>query len=336
MIPRTAVVQHTPQWQRELAQAIQDPRVLLQLLELDHLLAPARHAAARQFPLRVPREFIQRMTVGDPDDPLLRQVLPIDSEGYSPQDYGADPLQEQGAMPTPGLLHKYAGRVLLTLTGACGIHCRYCFRRHFPYSEANPTQQHWDAALDYIRRHEDIHEVLLSGGDPLSLSDRRLATLVQSLDEIPHLQRLRIHTRLVVVLPSRVDAALLEWLGNSRLHQVMVIHTNHAQELSSSVDAALARLRNQGVQLLNQAVLLRGVNDCVDAQVALSERLLASGVIPYYLHLLDRVAGAAHFEVPESEAIALLRALQARLPGYLVPRLAREEPGAHSKTWLLP
>lgn len=336
MIPRTAVLQHTPPWQRALARAIADPRELLALLELDQRLPLPSDPAALAFPLRVPRGFAARMAVGDPDDPLLRQVLPLDAEGRLLPGYSHDPLQELEAMPVPGLLHKYQGRVLLTLTGACAIHCRYCFRRHFPYSDANPSINQWDAALDYIRSRPDIREVLLSGGDPLSLSDRRLAALARELDAIPHLERLRIHTRLPVVLPERVDDDLLGWLGTGRLTRVMVIHANHAREIDGTVSAALGALAGVGVRLLNQAVLLRGVNDHADRLAELSETLIRGGVMPYYLHLLDPVAGAAHFTVPADEALRLLAELQARLPGYLVPRLAREDPAAASKTWLHP
>jgi EF-P beta-lysylation protein EpmB len=336
MIPRTTALQHTPAWQKALAQAIQDPRELLQLLQLESRLPVATDPAALHFPLRVPRGFAARMRVGDPLDPLLRQVLPLDAEGRPAAGFSADPLAEQAAMPVPGLLHKYRGRVLLTLTGACGVHCRYCFRRHFPYGDANPAPDQWEAALDYLRSQPDIHEVLLSGGDPLSLNDRRLAGLVRQLEAIPHLKRLRIHSRLPVVLPERVDDGLLAWLADSRLTRVLVIHANHAREIDASVAAALSALRGTGTQLLNQAVLLRGVNDSPEALADLSEALIAAGVQPYYLHLLDRVSGTAHFEVPEREALDLLRALQTRLPGYLVPRLAREEPGASSKTWLQP
>ena len=336
MIPRTAVLQHTPAWQRALAQAIQDPRELLRLLQLETQLPVATDPQALQFPLRVPRGFAARMRVGDPLDPLLRQVLPLDAEGRPVPGFSTDPLAEQAAMPVPGVLHKYRGRVLLTLTGACAVHCRYCFRRHFPYNDANPAPTQWEAALDYLRQQSDIHEVLLSGGDPLALSDRRLAGLVRQLEAIPHLKRLRIHTRLPVVLPERVNADLLAWLADCRLTRVLVIHANHAQEIDAPVTGALAELRRTGTQLLNQAVLLRGVNDTVTALSDLSETLIGAGVQPYYLHLLDRVAGTAHYEVPDREARSLLRSLQARLPGYLVPRLAREEPGADAKTWIQP
>ncbi len=336
MIPRTEVLQHTPAWQQELAKAIQSPQELLELLELEREIPIASHAAAQRFPLRVPRGFVARMTKGDAHDPLLRQILPLDEEGRPAPGYTSDPLEELDAMPVPGLLHKYAGRVLLTLTGACGVHCRYCFRRHFPYSDANPAPDQWQQALDYIADRDDVHEVLLSGGDPLSLSDRRLGELVDSLDAIPHLRRLRIHTRMPVVLPERVDTALLNWLSASRLAKVLVIHANHANEIDAGVRTALADLRQADVTLFNQAVLLRGVNDRVRDQAALAETLFDSGVLPYYLHLLDRVQGAAHFEVTEPEARRLLRALQGCLPGYLVPRLAREEASAPSKTWLGP
>jgi EF-P beta-lysylation protein EpmB len=236
------------------------------------------------------------------------------------------------ALNRGGVLHKYHGRALLVTTGACAVHCRYCFRRHFPYRHASASADGWQRALGYLRDHPETSEVILSGGDPLTLSDRRLASLASALTELPHLRRLRIHSRLPVVLPERVDDALLGWLTGSRLKPVLVIHANHANELDEAVARALARLTGGGVMLLNQAVLMRGVNDDAGALADLSERLLELDVVPYYLHLLDRVQGAAHFEVPEAEARALHRNLAARLPGYLVPRLVREEPGAPAKT----
>lgn len=306
------------------------------LLDLDTHITVAKAAEAVQFPLRVPRGFVARMRKGDPDDPLLRQVLPVDAEGLPSPGFVTDPLKELDAMPVPGLLHKYAGRVLVTLTGACGIHCRYCFRRHFPYSDANPAQGNWQQSLDYIRERKDVHEVLLSGGDPLSLSDKRLAVLVADLSDIPHLKRLRIHTRMPTVLPERVDASLLAWIEKTPLNVAMVVHINHAQEVDDNVRNALAQLRGKNVMLLNQAVLLNHVNNSIDQQVNLWETVFEAGVLPYYLHLLDPVKGAAHFNVPEVEARRLLAALQARLPGYLVPRLAREDSAATAKTWLGP
>lgn len=271
------------------------------------------------------------MRAGDRADPLLRQVLPLDAEDQLNPGFGTDPVGDLAALAGPGVLHKYQGRALVITTGACAIHCRYCFRRHFPYADAQGRGADWTPVLDYLARDDSIEEVILSGGDPLALSDSRLAVLAEGLDRIAHLQRLRIHTRLPIVLPERVDAALLAWLGATRLKPVMVLHANHAREFDTSVDAALARLRATGVCLLNQSVLLRGVNDSVAALRALSERLFRAGVLPYYLHLLDRVQGAAHFEVAEAQARVLLLELAAQLPGYLLPRLVREQAGAAAK-----
>jgi L-lysine 2,3-aminomutase len=318
-------------WQRALRDAVRDPAELLRLLELDAALLPGARQAAQAFALRVPRGFVARMRRGDPDDPLLRQVLPLGRELAPAPGFGADPLGELAARRAPGVLHKYEGRALLVLTGACAVHCRYCFRRHFPYGEASPAPGQWEPALDYLAGAPGLSEVILSGGDPLTLPDARLAELARRLAAIPHLRRLRVHTRLPVVLPERVDAALLDWLCGTRLAPVLVIHANHANELDGAVRDALGRLRARGVALLNQSVLLRGVNDTAGALAGLSEALFDAGVLPYYLHLLDRVAGAAHFDVGEAEARALMDALRARLPGYLVPRLVREVAGAPYK-----
>lgn len=334
MIARTPAPVHAARWQHALAEAIRDPAELLDLLELPRELLARTAAGARQFPLRVPRGYAARMTPGDPHDPLLRQVLPLDEDLAAAPGYSSDPLEEGAAMAAPGLLHKYHGRVLLVATGACGVHCRYCFRRHFPYAEANPRAGGWSAALAYIRDDPSIREVILSGGDPLSLADAALARLVERLAAIEHVQCLRIHTRQPIVLPERVDAELLEWLAATPLRTVMVLHCNHPREIDAAVADALQRLQTSGTTLLNQAVLLRGVNDDAGVLAELSERLFAAGVLPYYLHLLDRVRGAAHFEVDEPRARALLAALEARLPGYLVPRLARELPGRPAKTRL--
>lgn len=321
----------TTRWQNDMAEAVRDPRELLALLDLDPaLLEPARRAAAA-FPLRVPRAFLARIAKGDPADPLLRQVLPLGEELRDVAGYVRDPVGDMPSVAAKGLLHKYAGRVLLITTGACGVHCRYCFRRHFPYSKENARSGEWQEALDYLRGDTSVREVILSGGDPLSLSDERLAALVRALEDIPHIKRLRIHTRQPVVLPSRVDEVLLSWLKACRLQKVVVLHANHAREIDAAVADACARLRAAGATLLNQTVLLRGVNDSADALSELSEALFAAQVLPYYLNLLDPVAGAAHFDVPEAEALRLMEALRGRLPGYLVPRLVREVPGAPSK-----
>ncbi|HEY3643863.1 MAG TPA: EF-P beta-lysylation protein EpmB [Gammaproteobacteria bacterium] len=321
----------TTRWQTDMAEAVRDPRELLALLDLGpEWLEPARKAAAA-FPLRVPRAFLARMAKGDPADPLLRQVLPLGEELADVPGFVSDPVGDMPSVAAKGLLHKYRGRVLLITTGACGVHCRYCFRRHFPYSEENARSGEWQEALDYLRGDSSINEVILSGGDPLSLSDERLAGLVRSLEDVPHIKRLRLHTRQPVVLPSRVDEGLLAWLKACRLQKVIVLHANHAREIDSAVAEACSRLRAAGATLLNQTVLLRGVNDSADALSELSEALFAAQVLPYYLNLLDPVAGAAHFDVPEAEALALMERLRGRLPGYLVPRLVREVPGAPSK-----
>lgn len=323
---------HAPLWQRLLADAITDPAELLAELELDAGYLPAAKAAAGLFPLRVPRGFVRRMRKRDPHDPLLRQVLPLGAELRRVEGFGHDPVADLASRTASGVLQKYAGRALLIATGACGVHCRYCFRRHFPYQEENASVQGWNGALQALRDDMSIREVILSGGDPLSLSDRRLTELAAGLAAIPHIQRLRIHTRQVVVLPERVDNALLGWLDRTRLQKVVVVHVNHAREIDAQVKDACDRLRATGAQLLNQSVLLAGVNDTETALAELSEVLFEAGVLPYYLHLLDRVEGAAHFEIEEPRAVALMNALQARLPGYLVPKLVREIPGAASKT----
>ncbi len=330
MIPRRSAVKHVPVWQSEMARAITDPQELLRLLALDPELVS--EGAARDFPLKVPRSFLTRMRKRDPNDPLLRQVLPITAEVLPQGGYQKDPLEELAAMPVDGLLHKYQGRALLTITGACGIHCRYCFRRHFPYAETNPSRDQWHAALEYLRRHSEISEVLLSGGDPLSMNDRRLSDLVSRLEKISHIKRLRIHTRLAVVLPERIDEQLLRWLSATSLQTVIVVHVNHPNEINHEVIQAMNKLRLANVLLLNQSVLLRGINDTAKILAELSERLFEANVLPYYLHQLDRVQGAAHFEVDDHRALEIMAELRAMLPGYLVPRLCREEPGAPGKT----
>ncbi len=336
MIPASTRQQNAPAWQRELQHAIRDPGELLNRLGLaaDAVAGgePGARAGAQSFPLRVPRGYAARMRAGDPADPLLAQVLPTGAERDAVDGFGPDPVGDQQAMMRPGVLHKYYGRVLLVTTGACAVHCRYCFRREFPYAEANPRAGQWHDALDYIAADSSIEEVILSGGDPLSLPDETLADLVERLAAIGHVQTLRLHTRLPVVLPERVDEALCAWLADTRLQTVAVLHANHANEVDAAVEAAARRLAATGAWLLNQSVLLRGVNDSASALVALSRRLFGCGVLPYYLHLLDPVRGAAHFEVPADTARGLLAEVAARLPGYLVPRLVREEPGRPGKT----
>lgn len=319
-----------------MADVITSPRELLSLLELDPALAAPAEAAAATFKLRVPRSYVARMRRGDPQDPLLRQVLPIGEELQAASGFGADPVGEQASLRAPALLHKYHGRALILTTSACAVHCRYCFRREFPYAQAAGDAPRWSLAVAEIAADPSLSEVLLSGGDPLSLSDERLGSLLEQLAAIPHVRRLRIHTRTPIVLPARVDAGLLEALGRIRVPLVMVLHGNHPRELDGDVVAACAQLRSAGVLLLNQSVLLKGVNDDPVVLAELSERLFELGVLPYYLHLLDRVQGAAHFEVPEDEGRRIAGQLAARLPGYLVPRLVRETEGLPAKLALAP
>ncbi|MGH8086384.1 MAG: EF-P beta-lysylation protein EpmB [Lysobacter sp.] len=334
MIPAAPSQPHAlqpPRWQQLWREAVRDPRELLGLLGLDPDAMGVSAEAAAQFPLRVPRGFVARMRHRDPNDPLLRQVLPLDAEMQPMPGFSLDAVGDGAAKSGHGVIQKYRGRALLVATGSCAINCRYCFRRHFPYAEETAAAAGWREAVALIHADTSIDEVILSGGDPWSLATPKLAELTDVLAGAPHLKRLRIHTRLPVVLPERVDGALLDWLAGLPWPVAVVLHANHGNEFDANVDAAMARLRQAGATLLNQAVLLRGVNDSVDALAELSERGFAAGVLPYYLHQLDRVQGAAHFEVDDDRALALHAGLAARLSGYLVPRLVREIAGDSGK-----
>jgi EF-P beta-lysylation protein EpmB len=334
-----AVKRATPQpaWRASLARAIRDPEELVRALGLpDELLEPARRTAAL-FPLLVPRELLARMRRGDPADPILRQVLPLGEEEEDPgAGYSTDPVGESRAVQAPGLLRKYAGRALLLAAPACAVHCRYCFRRHHPYEDVPRGLEAWEPALDHLRSDPTLDEVILSGGDPLVLPDELLGRLAERLAGIPHLTRLRVHTRLPVVIPSRVTEALLSWLTGTRLTPVVVVHANHPNELDDVCRAALRRLVDRGITVLNQSVLLRGVNDDLETLLALCRALVETGVLPYYLHALDPVQGAAHFAVPDEQGRALVAGLREHLPGYAVPRFVREIEGAASKVELPP
>lgn len=284
------------------------------------------------FPTFVPLEFMARMRPGDPEDPLLRQVLVSPDETTEAAGFVSDPVGDRDSLGAGGLLHKYAGRSLLISTGACGVHCRYCFRREFPYREVGSRDRRWRPAIDEIGRRPEIEEVLLSGGDPLTLVDDVFAELVESIGSIGHVRRLRVHTRMPVVIPQRVTSRLVDVLAGSRLAVWFVIHANHPNELDASVLDSLARLIDRGIPVLNQAVLLRGVNDDAETLIELSRRLIDHRVAPYYLHQLDRVRGAAHFEVPEREGLRLVQAMRGALPGYAVPRYVRESAGERSKS----
>lgn len=329
MITRTSQTCQDTLWQRLLIEAITDPYELLNLLELDTKFFSFYED--KKFKLRVPRGFVSRMRRGDFNDPLLRQVLPCIEESYSVPGFHVDPLHEARSNHSPGLLHKYKGRVLLILTGACAVHCRYCFRRHFPYSNNMLNQENLKKIIDYVSNDRSIQEIILSGGDPLVINDDRLYRIIEKIEKIKHIKTLRIHSRLPVVLPERITQALLTSLTQTRLKVVMVIHSNHPNEIDSDVRIAMKKLQEQKIVLLNQSVLLRGVNDSASVLSKLSETLFDIGVLPYYLHLLDKVAGSAHFDVDESIARALVFEMMQQLPGYLVPKLVRENSQLSSK-----
>ena len=331
MIPLITTLWQAESWQRQMQQMIRDPEQLFSRLCLDINDRPDLAAALQQFPLRVTEAFIAKMQPGDWNDPLLLQVLPQAQETDLQPGFVNDPLAELDANPIPGLIHKYHGRVLLITSSACAIHCRYCFRRNFPYSDNNPSQKDWQQALNYIAGHPEIHEVILSGGDPLAASDDYLEKLICRIADIPHVDTLRIHTRLPLVLPARITSDLLTVLTRHRLRTVMVIHCNHPNELDHASADALQALGEAKILLLNQTVLLKDINNSAEILIKLSRRLFANGVMPYYLHILDKVRGASHFDISESTAQALMREVLASLPGYLVPRLVREDPHASSK-----
>jgi EF-P beta-lysylation protein EpmB len=321
-------------WQEAFKDAVRDPAELCRLVDLPPSYVAGAARAARDFPLFAPRGYVARMRPRNPRDPLLRQVLPLEDELTSPAGYREDPVGDVRATRSPGLLHKYRSRVLMVTTGACAVHCRYCFRRHFPYFQGPRSLDDWRPALQQIAADSKIREVILSGGDPLTLVDGHLAKLAQHIAAIGHVRRLRVHTRLPIMIPERVTPELIDWLRGTRLAPVMVIHANHANELDDQVADALAALVDAGIVVLNQSVLLAGVNDTADALAEVCERLVDLRVTPYYLHQLDRVTGAAHFEVPIARGLELMAELRRRLPGYAVPRYVQEIEGEAHKTVL--
>ncbi|PPD31389.1 MAG: EF-P beta-lysylation protein EpmB [Methylomonas sp.] len=320
----------TTLWQHQLAEAFSNVDSLCRYLELDPAHLPLL-TDYKDFPLRVPRGFVDCMEKGNPADPLLRQVLPILDELQQFPGYSLDPVGDLDAVAHAGVIHKYQGRVLLITTGGCAVHCRYCFRRHFPYGDLQLSSQKINQAIDYIAGRNEISEVILSGGDPLLLNDTKLQQLLQAIAGISHVKRIRIHTRIPVVLPARINPDLLHILSSQSKQIIVVLHANHANELSGQVINACHSLKDIGVTLLNQSVLLKGVNDDSEVLCELSEKLFVANVLPYYLHCIDRAAGVKHFEITEQQAYGLLQRMQACLPGYLVPRLVKEQAGAAHK-----
>ncbi len=319
-------------WLKQLADVITDPSELLQLLSLNtHTMLKEGNEAKRLFPLRVPRTFVARMKKGDPRDPLLLQVLTSREEFATSPGFSTDPLDEQRNV-VPGLLHKYRNRALLLVKGGCAVNCRYCFRRHFPYEDNKGNKNNWQLALNYIEQHPELDEIIFSGGDPLMAKDHELDWLISRIESIPHIKRLRIHTRLPVVIPDRITLSLCHRLAQTKLQVIMVTHINHANEIDDALRESMMRLKQVGVTLLNQSVMLRDINDNADTLADLSNALFNAGILPYYIHVLDKVQGAAHFLVEDEEAKSIMRALLTKISGYLVPKLTREIGGEPSKT----
>ncbi|MDD5409875.1 MAG: EF-P beta-lysylation protein EpmB [Methylobacter sp.] len=321
-------------WQLQLAEAFNTVEDLCHYLQLSPAALPVSATAAQAFPLRVPLSFAACMEKGNPHDPLLLQVLPVETEMAVYPGFSNDPVGDLPAATQSSVLHKYHGRVLLINTGSCAINCRYCFRRNFPYADLQLGKQKENAAVQYIEEDASISEVILSGGDPLLLNDSRLSSLIERLNNIKHLKRIRIHSRLPIVLPARITEELISILSPSPKQIVLVVHCNHANEINKRVINACKALKKNGITLFNQSVLLKGINDNAEILCELSEQLFSHGIIPYYLHLLDKATGTGHFEVSEPEALALIKQVQATLPGYLVPKLVKEQAGAASKQYV--
>lgn len=330
IIPQINDNLHTS-WQKELSNVVTDPQKLLEAVNICPEKYKAHFNARQLFPVRVPRPFISRMKKGDINDPLLKQVMPLSNEFITTDGFSNDPLEEHDTV-AEGLLHKYEHRVLMIVKAGCAINCRYCFRRHFPYQDNSPNKQRWQEALTYIAQHDEINEVIFSGGDPLMASDEHLTWLIQQLEKVPHIQRLRIHTRMAIVIPQRITPELVKLLSNSRLKPAFVFHINHINEIDQQVINAIEPLRAARIPLLNQSVLLKTVNDNAEDLCQLSEALFDNGITPYYLHLFDKVQGVAHFDVDEDLAKIIIKKMMAILPGFLMPKVVREIAGEANKT----
>jgi len=325
------LLQQTKTWQQDLADGFSNIEEICHYLNISQL-AKELITTPSTFPLRVPREFVDRMEKGNLNDPLLKQILPIKDELRTASDFINDPVGDLDSMTETGVIHKYHGRVLLITTGSCAINCRYCFRRNFPYNNFQLSTKKYSNAIRYIQNQQDISEVILSGGDPLLLNDQKIIELIQQIESIPHIKRIRIHSRLPIVLPSRITTDFCNKLSLIKKDLILVVHSNHSNELNTQVKRACKKLKKANITLLNQAVLLKGINDNVEQLHALHEKLFSFNIMPYYLHLLDKAAGTVHFEVSEEIAIGLMNQLKKVLPGYLVPKLVREQAGASNKT----
>lgn len=322
---------HNDGWKEALSSAVRDPLHLLELLDLTDQKYQDQVLLGDKFNLFVPLSYVKKMKKGDWNDPLLKQVLPIKDETVKVFGFVSDPVGDLNAEISTGVLKKYQGRVLIVTTGACAVHCRYCFRRHFPYANSMPDKAKWQQTLEVIKSDESISEVILSGGDPLMLPDDRLSRMCQELANIPHVKTLRFHTRVPVFLPERITSNFLSWLAKLGTKVVMVVHANHANELDEEFERLMKKISAIGVTLLNQSVLLKNINDDVIELSSLSERLFECDILPYYVHQLDKVQGAAHFEVTDEEMKVIQNQMRECLPGYLVPKFVREVSGERSK-----
>lgn len=318
-------------WQKELANVITDPKELLTNVGIQPQRYLKHFSARKLFPVRAPRPFVSRIEKGNINDPLLRQIMPLSEEFVQTKGYLLDPLQEHDTV-AEGLLHKYKHRVLMVVKSGCAINCRYCFRRHFPYEDNSPNKHRWQHALNYIAQHQEINEVIFSGGDPLMANDEHLSWLINQIEQISHVHRLRIHTRLPVVIPQRITEKLVALLSQTRLKSTMVLHINHANEIGQDVIDAIEPLRRERIPLFCQSVLLKGVNNNAQTLCQLSEKLFDHGIMPYYIHLCDKVQGVAHFDISEEQAIEITRQMMAILPGFLMPKVVREIAGEANKT----
>ena len=332
--PKSQTINLYSDWKAELSNCVDSIDELLNQLGLKAEDLNANEQAATGFPIKVPQSFINLMEYGNPNDPLLKQVLPVASELKIDNNFSVDPVNESSFNPIPGIVHKYPNRVLMIISPNCAINCRYCFRRHFPYDENRQNKMQWHKALDYLTNKPEINEVIYSGGDPLAANDNFLHWLTSKLESINSIKRLRIHTRLPVVIPSRIDDKLLHLLGNTRLKPTVVLHINHTNEISNALTRGVDRLKKAGITVLNQSVLLKGINDNSNQLISLSEKLFDVGIIPYYLHMLDPVQGASHFDTSKDHAIEIYSQLKSQLPGFLLPRMVEEKPGQTSKTYI--
>ncbi len=330
MIPDSIQIPQSQNWKQLLSNAFRNRRDLLDYCQIDS--STLIFNADAGFPLRVTRYYASLIEKGNAQDPLLLQVLPDARENELAAGYSSDPVGDQEAMVAPGLIHKYPNRVLLTLTGACAIHCRYCFRRHFPYSDAVVDFSLSGAIVSYLQQHTEINEVILSGGDPLVMGDEQIFRLIHNLNQLKHIHLLRIHSRLVSVLPERITDELMQILETFHGQVVWVTHINHANEISEHNQQTFKLINQHAQRIFNQSVLLKGVNDDADSLAKLSFKLFESSITPYYLHRLDKVQGSQHFALPEVESCRIYRDLKKQLPGYLLPRMVDEIAGKFSKS----